>query len=150
MRKISQAMDKSKFQAFGKVKFKVTPLYRKEIDGLYAKKIKILREENSDEKDKKVSDIDKNIAEHLIAQQRANLEKEITNLKEMKVKKGKAASVFNLKDKIIGSKKKQQEPAVIKDPNTKKIVTNIEEIKRISLKYCVDLLTNRKHKTKSS
>ena len=68
----------------------------------------------------------------------------------MKVKKGKAASVFNLKDKIIGSKKKQQEPAVIKDPNTKKIVTNIEEIKRISLKYCVDLLTNRKHKTKSS
>ena len=53
MRKISQAMDKSKFQAFGKVKFKVTPLYRKEIDGLYAKKIKILREENSDEKDKK-------------------------------------------------------------------------------------------------
>ena len=68
----------------------------------------------------------------------------------MKVKKGKAASVFNLKDKIIGSKKKQQEPAVIKDPNTKKIVTIIEEIKRISLKYCVDLLTNRKHKTKSS
>ena len=68
----------------------------------------------------------------------------------MKVKKGKAASVFNLKDKIIGSKKKQQEPAVIKDPNTKKIVTYIEEIKRISLKYCVDLLTNRKHKTKSS
>ena len=32
---------------------------------------------------------------------------------------------------------------MIKDPATNNEVTDVEEIKRISLKYCVDLLTNR-------
>ena len=43
----------------------------------------------------------------------------------------------------MGSKKSMQEPAVIRDPDTKEYVTDTKEIKRISLKYCVDLLTNR-------
>ena len=64
----------------------------------------------------------------------------------MKSKKGKSAVVFNLKENVLGSKKSQQEPAVMKDPVSNKIVTDVEEIKRISLKYCVDLLTNRKPK----
>ena len=70
----------------------------------------------------------------------------MAKLKDMKTNKGRAATVFNLKDKIVGSKKQQQEPAVIIDPSTKKSVTDTEEIKRISLKYCVDLLTNREPK----
>ena len=143
MKKITRALDKSKFEAFGKVKVKVTPLYRKEIDELYTEKNKILLEEESDEKDKKIRDIEKNIAEQLLSQQRKNLENEISKLKEVKARKGKAAAIFYLKDKIVGSKKTQQEPAVIKHPVTKKCVTDTKEIKRISLKYCVDLLTNR-------
>ena len=35
---------------------------------------------------------------------------------------------------------------MVKDPVTEKLVTDVEEIKRISLDYCVDLLTNRKPK----
>ena len=35
---------------------------------------------------------------------------------------------------------------MIKDPATNNEVTDVEEIKRISLKYCVDLLTNREPK----
>ena len=54
--------------------------------------------------------------------------------------------MFNLKEKVLGSKKAQQEPAVIKDPITNKLVTDVESIKKVSLKYCVDLLTNRKPK----
>ena len=79
----------------------------------------------------------------MLSQQRKNLENEISKLKEVKARKGKAAAIFYLKDKIVGSKKTQQEPAVIKHPVTKKCVTDTKEIKRISLKYCVDLLTNR-------
>ena len=67
-------------------------------------------------------------------------------LKELKSKKGKSASVLSLKEKVLGSKKAKQEPAVVKDPDTNKLVTDVDEIKRVSLKYCVDLLTNRKPK----
>jgi hypothetical protein len=51
-----------------------------------------------------------------------------------------------LKENVLGSKKTQQEPAVIKDPASGHIVTDVKEIKRISLKYCIDLLTNGKPK----
>ena len=60
--------------------------------------------------------------------------------------KVKSAVVFNLNEKVLGSKKAQQEPAVIKNPNTGKLVTDVKEIKKISLKYYVDLLTNRNPK----
>ena len=146
MKKISKAIDKSKFQAFGKVKVKDTPLYKKEIDALYTKKTKLLLEKDFDEKDVKVKEVDKEIAEQLLSEQRKNLENELSKLKEIKAQKGRAASVFHLKERIVGSKKSQQEPAVIRDPDTKEYVTDAKEIKRISLKYCVDLLTNREPK----
>ena len=82
----------------------------------------------------------------LVKNQREKLENEIAKLKDMKTKKGKSAVVFKLKENVLGSKKAQQEPAVVKDPDTEKLVTDVEEIKRISLEYCVDLLTNRKPK----
>ena len=128
------------------MKVKDTPLYRKEIDALYNKKTNILREEDLDDKDEKVKEVDKEIAEQLLSEQRKKLENEISKLKEIKAQKGRAASVFQLKERIVGSKKSPQEPAVIRDPDTKEYVTDTKEIKRISLKYCVDLLTNRNPK----
>ena len=74
-----------------------------------------------------MKDLDKTIAE----KQREKLEIEIAKLKDMKDKKGKSAIVFNLKEQVIGSKKAQQEPAVIKDPATREIVTDVKEIKKI-------------------
>ena len=48
--------------------------------------------------------------------------------------------------KIIGKKNPGQEPTVLKDPTTGKELTRPEDIKNASLKYCVNLLTNRKPK----
>ena len=53
------------------------------------------------------------------------------------------AARFALKKKVLGSSKPAQEPIAIKDPETKEIVTSVEKIKSASLKYCVELLTNR-------
>ena len=81
-----------------------------------------------------------------IAGYEENWGNEIAKLKDIRNKKGKSAVVFNLKEKVLGSKKAQQEPAVIKDPITNKLVTDVESIKKVSLKYCVNLLTNIKPK----
>ena len=52
-----------------------------------------------------------------------------------------------LKNKIVGKKKGVQEAVVVKDPNRKEIYEP-EEIKKVSLAYCVKLLTNRDPKVK--
>ena len=43
--------------------------------------------------------------------------------------KGKASAVFNLKERVLGSKKVKQEAAVIRDPKSDKVVTDADEIK---------------------
>ena len=147
MKKIDQVVDKCKFKAFGKVKVKTTPLINKDVDDLFKKKSNLIQQgDDSTGRDEKLKDLDKTIAEKLLKKQREKLETEIAKLKDMKDKKGKSAIVFNLKEQVIGSKKAQQEPAVMKDPATKEIVTDVEEIKKISLGYCVDLLTNSEPK----
>ena len=47
---------------------------------------------------------------------------------------------------MVGPKTLGQVATVIIDPKTKSEVSEPEEIKRVSLQYCVDLLTNRKPK----
>ena len=143
MKKVNKELDKCKFQAFGKVSVKQSPVVDKETDSLFKKKSQLLEKEESAERDSKVKELENEIACKLVSKQRKNLEKEISAIKEMKNKKGRAAAVFNLKERVLGSKKAKQEAAVIRDPVTDKIVTDVNEIKRISLKYCVDLLTNR-------
>ena len=61
-------------------------------------------------------------------------------------KKGKSASIFNLKEKVLGGKKQNQEATSIIDPKTKKRLFDHEEIKKASLQYVCDLLTNEKPK----
>ena len=64
----------------------------------------------------------------------------------MQKKKGKTATVFKLKEKLYGSKKSKQDIVSITDPITNEIVTDRNKIKEVTLKYCGDLLTNRKPK----
>ena len=90
-----------------------------------------------------MKNIDKDIAENLLIQQRKNFEEELKAMKDIKVKKGKTAMIFNLKDKIVGTKKVAQEATTVVDPKTGKEVNTPEEIKRVSLEYCHELLTNR-------
>ena len=47
---------------------------------------------------------------------------------------------------MVGAKKSNQEATIITDPVTKSEVNTVEEIKRVSLNYCSELLTNRSPK----
>lgn len=67
----------------------------------------------------------------------------ITAIKETKEMKGKAAAIFKLKDDLLGNKKAAQEPTVLINPDTMKEENTVEGIKKISLNYCQNLLTNR-------
>ena len=64
----------------------------------------------------------------------------------MKTSKGVSAAVFKLKENIVGSKKANQVATIVFDPKANIEVTTPEDIKRVSLEYCVNLLTNRKPK----
>ena len=46
------------------------------------------------------------------------------------------------KGKVIGGKKKNMLPSAIFDPKTKKLLLNKDEIKEVTLKYCMDTLTS--------
>ena len=99
MKKIDQVVDKCKFQAFGKVKVKTTPIINKEVDDLFKKKSDILQKgEDSIGRDENLKDLEKTIAEKLFKSRREKLEKEIAKLKDMKNRKGKSVVVFNLKE----------------------------------------------------
>ena len=57
--------------------------------------------------------------------------------------KGKAAELFSLRDKILGKRKGTQDQVVINDPETGEDVYTPEEIKKVSLKYLVNLLKTK-------
>ena len=67
-------------------------------------------------------------------------------MKELGNKKGKTALIFNLKDKVVGKRKVGQEATVLKDPKTNEEVNTPAGIKKVSIDYCQELLTNREPK----
>ena len=71
---------------------------------------------------------------------------DIKHLENLRKNKGKTAAVFNLKEKVVGKKKVQQERVVIKDPESGKELYSPSEIKDASLKYLVKLLTKNTYK----
>ena len=93
-----------------------------------------------------IEEINDKIALKLKTIKEKQFEKDINHLKELRKNKGKAAATFHLKDKILGNKKTQQEPVVVIDPETGSEVTKPTDIKKASLKYCVDLLKDREPK----
>ena len=65
-------------------------------------------------------------------------------MQRIRERKGKAASVFYLKEKLLGSKKKDSEaPTVVLNPKNNELVFQLKEIIRVSAEYLKDLLTNR-------
>ena len=64
-------------------------------------------------------------------------------LEEIKNSKGNSAAVFALRDIILGKKKSPQEPVVLVNPENGSKVYNPDDIKEISLKYCVNLLKKK-------
>ena len=49
--------------------------------------------------------VDIKMDENLLCDQRKNVEKEMKHLKDLKYRKGKSASIFSLKNKVVGAKK---------------------------------------------
>ena len=143
MNSIDKELNRIKYASFGKVKVRNKPKTSKELEKLQKEKIKCFEEVSDLARMEKVKEIDEQIAENLLVEQRKLFEKELKSLKEQKINKGKAAVVFSLKSKVVGSKKSKQEATVLIDYKTNKEVDTPEEIKRVSIDYCEELLTNR-------
>ena len=57
-----------------------------------------------------------------------------------------AAAVYKLKDKDIGAKEPPVDTMPIEDPETGALITDPEEIKKVTLDYCLDKLKDREPK----
>ena len=147
MKIIDNELTKAKFKAFGKVKIRTNSKTNKDLQVLQKEKANAL-ERNDARLDEDLDQIEKKMAETLLSEQRKGFETELNMIKDMKYKKGKSASIFTLKSKIVGKKKMEQEATVIVNPDDRKEITEPAEIRKVSLEYCKKLLTNREPKGK--
>ena len=69
-----------------------------------------------------------------------DMEEEINRLKLAKY--GRATSVFKMKEVVAGPKKSTQEPHAILDKETNELVVGNEQIRKVTLKHCLDSLEN--------
>ena len=120
MKKIDAIDNKIKFSAFGKTR-------------ISKKNISKVQKESKEDVDH--SDI------ALLKRQSQRMEEEI--LKIRSGKQGRTVNVFKMKDVIMGSKKCGQEASAIRDPKTGELVVSSEQIKEVTLTYCVNNL--KKH-----
>ena len=79
--------------------------------------------------------------EELIKKQTRKIEKEILQVKSQKP--GRVGMVFKMKELINGPKKAGQEPTAIRNPKTNELIVSNEEIKKVTLAYCVENLSKK-------
>ena len=139
MKKLDKELDKIKFRSFGKVKIGKSMKISKEIKTLSMAKAQFIKEGN----EANLVGVDDKLTEQFIKEQREEMERGFQSIISTAKTKGRSASVFKLKEIIVGSKKQKQEPSSVKDPKSNKEVFDVAEIKKKTLDYCVDLLTNR-------
>ena len=60
------------------------------------------------------------------------------------LKQGRTTKVFKIRDVIIGKKKAKQEAHAVYDEEKKEVVVSNEEIKKVTLNYCMRVLGNNK------
>ena len=145
MNEIEKELTKVKFKAFDKVTVRKELKRNKELKNLQKKREQLSKRDNI-EHENEIKAIDSEITNKILAAQRNNLEKELKHLKSLAKCKGKTAAIFNLKDKVIGNKKSDQEATTMKHPVTHEVLSRRSDIKKAALAYCVDLLDNRKPK----
>ena len=119
MKKVDRIEDKMKFIAFGKTK---PPTKRK-----------MSRKKLLTEKD-------------LLRKQSETIEQEIIKIKEEA--NSRVGQIYKVRDLICGGKQERQEAVAIRDPKTNELVSSPEEIKRVSLEYCVDNLKKTEPESK--
>ena len=130
--KINSEMKNIKFKAFGKVSVNKNKKKMSKLD-------RIFRDKNHERVQ---------LGEELNNVQCDKIQTEQNALTLLKKEKGRAAAVFKLKENIVGPKKNPLDPVILTDPETGFDVMEAEDIKRVSLRYCVKLLTNRAPKEK--
>ena len=146
MKKIDKELTKVKYKSFGKVKERDSEKLDKDLVMLQREKVELIKKANSSDVEASVDKINEKMASIIQFNQRDAFEKEMADLRDVRRCKGKAASIFNLKEKIVGSKKTQAEAVVVRDPASGKDICDPTQIKKVSLDYCSDLLTNRSPK----
>ena len=114
----------------------------KQLENLQKEKNKIVND-NEPEKNRRLAKVDTQMASTLKEMEKETFEKDVKYLENLRKEKGKSAAVFSLKEKILGRKKRTQERVVLNDPETGRDVTTPAEIKRVSLNYLVNLLSNK-------
>ena len=95
-----------------------------------------------------ITSIDDEMAGTLEVIRKNKYERELRQLEDHKNNKERAAAVFSLKDKILGSKKISQDRVVLTDPETGREVYRPEDIKRVSLNYLVNILKTKEPEVK--
>ena len=146
MTKIEKEVTKIKYKVFGKVSGKRKKCASTKVNALQAKKNRMDKAHTGSDLQKKRTELDKEIKQAVNEVQSKAFETEITKLKTIKAKKGVSAAVFNLRGDILGSSKSSSDPISINDPTTGLPILSPMEIKKVTLDYCVKLLTNRKPK----
>ena len=147
MKRFEKELTNVKFRCFGKVSMskkkkgsdKVRKLQEKkhQLDKMFnGSELEIKRKELEDTLNKAVDDV-----------QHQAMQTEVTKLKTMKATKGISAAVFKLREGVLGSSKSSSDPIIINDPVSGSPVMSPDQIKSITLNYCVKLLTNREPKS---
>ena len=112
------------------------------LDELLEDKKKIL-ETSNEASEEIVAEVDRKIVNELKRKQKDEMNKEFQRVYQLIREKGKASAVFDVKERIIGGKKNAGEPHVIKHPKTGNLLFKPKEMKKASVQYCKELLTNR-------
>ena len=102
----------------------------------------VLNDENDMERNCKLLLLEENLSACVLTRQRESLLKELKYLKDTKAQKGKIATLFCIKERIVGPKKSSPSAVSLVDPVTHTEVNTVQGIKNTTLAYCSSLLTN--------
>ena len=119
IKNFDKIQDKIKYEAFGKTKVKQRIKPKDE-------SINIESEEEG--------------AKRLSKKEMAKLEEHINKI--VTGSNNRCGNVFKMKNMVEGSKKSGQEAQAIKDPKTGDLVVASSEIKKVTLEYCLEVLSN--------
>ena len=122
-----KVMNRTKYVCFGKVSVNKTRKEERNVERLQRKKIELGSGENVEPK--VCEEIDGELANALGQLNNANFEREINSLKTTWLEKGKSAAVFDLKRRVLGSKKSSMEAVAITNPESGALVSSTKEIK---------------------
>ena len=126
MKKIDTITDKVKFKAFGKSK----PITLKAEQQRLETRLKAAQGLDGEQ-----------AVKDLMRKQYDSMEREINKLKEGKF--GRVTNILKMKDIVTGSKKMPQEASAVYDVEKKELVVSNEDIKRVTLKHCMNTLKNK-------